>query len=223
MTILELKNVTFSYYGKYRTVDVIKGVDYEIETGKVYGVVGKSGSGKTTLVSLIAGMMLPTGGDVLFEGKSTAEMDLDLYRRDKLSIVFQSFRLLPLLTVLENVTYPLELRRVPHDEAVRIAREKLRHVGLGESYEASLPGMLSGGEQQRVAIARALTGESRLLIADEPTGNLDEENSRNIIDLLVKLAREEDYAVIIVTHDLDVLPKMDTVLKLSDGKLVEIQ
>ncbi len=223
MNILELKDVSFSYYGKYRTVDVIKGVSYTLETGRVYGVVGKSGSGKTTLVSLIAGMMLPTGGDVLFEGKSTSEMDLDLYRRDKLSIVFQSFRLLPLLTVLENVTYPLELRHVERAKAEEIAREKLRRVGLGESYESSLPGMLSGGEQQRVAIARALTGESRLLIADEPTGNLDEENSRNIIDLLVKLAREEDYAVVIVTHDLDVLPKMDTVLKLSDGKLVEIK
>ncbi|MCQ2446502.1 MAG: ABC transporter ATP-binding protein [Clostridia bacterium] len=223
MNILELKDVSFSYYGKYRTVDVIKGVSYTLETGRVYGVVGKSGSGKTTLVSLIAGMMLPTGGDVLFEGKSTSEMDLDLYRRDKLSIVFQSFRLLPLLTVLENVTYPLELRHVERAKAEEIAREKLRRVGLGESYESSLPGMLSGGEQQRVAIARALTGESRLLIADEPTGNLDEENSRNTIDLLVKLAREEDYAVVIVTHDLDVLPKMDTVLKLSDGKLVEIK
>ena len=223
MTILELKDVSFSYHGKYRTVDVIRGVNYAIETGKVYGVVGKSGSGKTTLVSLIAGMMLPTGGEVLFEGKSTADMNLDRYRRDKLSVVFQSFRLLPLLTVLENVTFPLELRRVPHEEAVEIARDKLRRVGLGESWESSLPGMLSGGEQQRVAIARALTGESRLLIADEPTGNLDEGNSRNIIDLLVGLAREEDYAVIIVTHDLDVLPRMDTVLKLSDGKLVEMK
>ena len=135
-----------------------------------------------------------------------------------MAVIYQSYNLLPLLSVMENVTFPLELKKVP--EAKRIAEEKLRAVGLGETYFKRLPAMLSGGEQQRVAIARALASDAKIILADEPTGNLDTENSEIVIDLLQKLAHEDGYCVIVVTHDLSIADKADKVLRLKDGCLV---
>ena len=219
--ILELKDVVFSYNTRWNRVDVLKGVNCGFERGKVYGIVGKSGSGKSTVLSLMAGITLPQEGVVLHEGVPTSEMKLQEYRRDKVAVIYQSFRLLPLLTSVENVMYPMELRGLKKKEAQAKAEQYLADVGIPSSAFYRFPATLSGGEQQRVAIARALACETHLLLADEPTGNLDAENSEKIIDLLRRLAVERDYCVIIVTHDVDVIDKMDVVYRMHDGRLVE--
>ena len=193
--------------------------DYAFEPGKFYALIGKSGSGKTTLLSLLAALDIPTEGRVVYEDKTTAEIDRDLYHRDTVAVIYQSYNLLPLLSVMENVTFPLELKKVP--DARNIAEEKLRAVGLDETYFKRLPAMLSGGEQQRVAIARALASDAKIILADEPTGNLDTENSEIVIDLLQKLTHEEGYCVIVVTHDLSIADKADEVLRLKDGCLIQ--
>lgn len=218
MPVLKVENLTYTYKSKYQTVKALKGITYEFEPGKFYALIGRSGSGKTTLLSLLAALDLPTEGKVVYEDKTTAEIDRDLYHRDTVAVIYQSYNLLPLLSVIENVTFPLELKKVP--DAKKIAEEKLHAVGLDETYFKRLPAMLSGGEQQRVAIARALASDAKIILADEPTGNLDTENSEIVIDLLQKLAHEEGYCVIVVTHDLAIADKADEVLRLKDGYIV---
>lgn len=221
MYVLEVKNVAYSYENKYQKVNVLDGVSQGFECGKLYALIGKSGSGKSTLLSLMAGLMLPKSGEVLYEGKSTAEIDLNRYRRENAAVIYQNFRLLPLLTVQENITYPMELRGFKGRPAREKAAELIKKVDLPESVLHRFPSMLSGGEQQRVAIARAMGMEGRLLLADEPTGNLDSENSARIIDLLLGLAHRDGYCVIVVTHDLEIAGKADTTLRMRDGKLSE--
>ena len=219
MSVLKIEDLAYTYKSKYQTVKALKGITYEFEPGKFYALIGRSGSGKTTLLSLLAALDLPTEGQVVYEDKTTAEIDRDLYHRDTVAVIYQSYNLLPLLSVMENVTFPLELKKVP--DAKTIAEEKLRAVGLDETYFKRLPAMLSGGEQQRVAIARALASDAKIILADEPTGNLDTENSEIVIDLLQKLAHEDGYCVIVVTHDLSIADKADEVLKLRDGALLD--
>lgn len=219
MSVLKIEDLAYTYKSKYQTVKALKGITYEFEAGKFYALIGRSGSGKTTLLSLLAALDIPTEGQVIFGDKTTAEIDRDLYHRDTVAVIYQSYNLLPLLSVMENVTFPLELKKVPN--AKKIAEEKLRAVGLDETYFKRLPAMLSGGEQQRVAIARALASDAKIILADEPTGNLDTENSEIVIDLLQKLTHEEGYCVIVVTHDLSISDKADKVLKLRDGTLIE--
>ena len=223
MSILELKDVRYTYKNKYQTVEAVKGISVSFEQGRVYAIIGKSGSGKSTMLSLMAGLSTPTEGDVLYEGVSTKDIKLDDYRKEKVSVIYQSFHLMPLLTATENVMYPLELRKMKAQEAEEISHKLILEVGLPDTVFNRLPSMLSGGEQQRVAIARALAMDTKLLLADEPTGNIDEENSDNIIRLLVKLAKEKNYAVIIVTHDLGILPKVDEVYRMKDGFLVKFE
>ena len=218
MAELVLNNVKYTYKSKYQTVNALKGITYEFEPSKFYALIGRSGSGKTTLLSLLAALDLPTEGQVIYRDKSTAEIDRDLYHRDTVAVIYQSYNLLPLLSVMENVTFPLELKKVPN--ARKVAEEKLRAVGLDETYFKRLPAMLSGGEQQRVAIARALASDAKIILADEPTGNLDTENSELVFDLLHRLAHEEGYCVIVVTHDLSIADKADEVLRLKDGCLI---
>lgn len=217
MAELVLNNVKYTYKSKYQTVNALKGITYEFEPSKFYALIGRSGSGKTTLLSLLAALDLPTEGQVIYRDKPTAEIDRDLYHRDTVAVIYQSYNLLPLLSVMENVTFPLELKKVPN--AKKIAEEKLHAVGLDETYFKRLPAMLSGGEQQRVAIARALASDAKVILADEPTGNLDTENSELVFDLLHRLAHEEGYCVIVVTHDLSIADKADEVLRLKDGML----
>ena len=219
MAELVLNNVKYTYKSKYQTVNALKGITYEFERSKFYALIGRSGSGKTTLLSLLAALDLPTEGQVIYQDKPTSEIDRDLYHRDTVAVIYQSYNLLPLLSVMENVTFPLELKKVPKSK--KIAEEKLRSVGLDESYFKRLPAMLSGGEQQRVAIARALASDAKVILADEPTGNLDTENSELVFSLLQRLAHEEGYCVIVVTHDLSIADKADEVLKLKDGMLAE--
>ena len=218
MSVLKIEDLAYTYKSKYQTVKALKGITYEFEAGKFYALIGRSGSGKTTLLSLLAALDIPTEGQVILGDKTTAEIDRDLYHRDTVAVIYQSYNLLPLLSVMENVTFPLELKKV--SDAKKIAEEKLRAVGLDERYFKRLPAMLSGGEQQRVAIARALASDAKIILADEPTGNLDTENSEIVIDLLQKLAHEEGYCVIVVTHDLSIADKADEVLRLKDGHLV---
>lgn len=220
MSILTIKEVAYQYKSKYQTVKALDGVNYQFDEGKVYAMVGKSGSGKTTLLSLMAGLDLPTTGDVLFENKSTKEMDRDCYRREHVTVIYQTFNLLPLLTVLENVMYPLLLRGVSKRDAKEIAGRNIAKVDLDpEQYGNRLPGMLSGGERQRIAIARALATQSKVILADEPTGNLDEKNSENVMDILMKLSHEHGYCIVVVTHDMNLAKKADKVVRISDGKL----
>lgn len=219
MSILSLKSVRYSYSNKYQSVDALKDVNCSFEKGTIYAIVGKSGSGKSTMLSLMAGLDLPDQGDVLFEGKSTRRMNLDRYRRNDVAMIYQSFRLFPLLTAVENVMYPMELHGIkPRDARVK-AEELIRSVDLPDSIFNRFPSMMSGGEQQRIAIARALAMDTNLLLADEPTGNLDSATARNIIKLLARLAHEQDYCVIVVTHDTEVLDLMDQSYQMRDGVL----
>lgn len=220
MEILSCKDVEYSYEGKYQHTQVLRGVSCKFEEGKIYALVGRSGSGKSTLLSLMAGLDLPSLGEVCFKGQKTGEMDLNRYRREDAAVIYQNYKLFPMLTVLENICYPMELRGIPKKECVKKAEELIEKVMLTKDKLHKFPTMLSGGEQQRVAIARALTMESHLILGDEPTGNLDTENSDNIIELLIKLAHEENYCVVIATHDVSILDKMDDVYRMQDGKII---
>lgn len=219
MEILTAKEVSFSYVNRFQRVDALKGVSCGFETGKAYAIVGKSGSGKTTLLSLLAGLETPTEGEVLFEGKSLSALDRDEYRRDSAAVIYQSLNLFPLLTAEENVMFPLKLMKLEKDEATRRARAALLSVGIGEDKFKRLPSRLSGGEQQRVAIARAVSAQSRIILADEPTGNLDITNGNQVVSILLRLAHEEGRCVIIVTHDLEIAAQTDEVFMMKDGVL----
>ena len=217
---ISLKNVSYSYKGKFQTVKAVDGVSYEFEPGKCYAIIGKSGSGKTTLLSLMAGLDLPTEGEIMVDGKSTKDWDRNQMRRDAVSVIYQNYNLFPLLTVQENIQYPLDLKKMPRRESVVLARDVWERVALPASYDNRLPSHLSGGEQQRVAIARTLAQGCKIILADEPTGNLDSTNTRNIVEILRSLAHDDGCTVIIVTHDPAVAEQADTVLQMKDGSWI---
>lgn len=217
MAELTLHRVSYRYPRAAR--DALQGVECRFRAGEVAAVVGPSGSGKTTLLSIMAGLDRPSGGEVLVDGKKLSEMDLDAYRRQYVSVIFQAFHLFPLLTVLENVCFPMELLGAGEKDAREQARRNLELMGIGEEKHRRYPSQLSGGEQQRVAIARALSSGAGILLADEPTGNLDGENSRNIVDILTRLAHEGGYCVVIVTHDPAIAEAADAVYTVADGEL----
>jgi len=218
---MKLQDVRYTYKNKYQTVHALDGISFEFEAGKFYAVVGRSGSGKSTLLSVMAGLDVPTEGAVAFGESDTRELDRDSYRLEHVSVIYQSLNLFPLMTVLENVTFPLEYRGILKADAKEIAVQKLEDVGIDALKHNRLPAMLSGGEQQRVAIARALAAKTEIILADEPTGNLDSENSMNIVALLRELAASQNVCVIVVTHDPAVAERADVVLRLSDGRIAE--
>ena len=217
MSELVIENVSYRYKNADRLA--LNNVTCAFKPGQVTAVVGPSGSGKTTLLSIMAGLDRPESGKVLLDGGDLAGMDLDAYRRKDVSVIFQAFQLFPLLTVMENVCYPMELSGVGTKAARIRAKELLESVGIGEEKFRRFPANLSGGEQQRVAIARSLATGAGVLLADEPTGNLDGENSRNVVELLTRLAHEEGYCVIIVTHDPAIAEASDLVFRMADGVL----
>lgn len=219
MSILTVSKVTYTYKSKYQTVEAVSNVSCTFETGKMYAIIGHSGSGKSTFLSLLAGLDLPTKGEIYVEDKPMSKLDRDKYRRETASVVYQSFNLFPLLTALENVTYPMELRGVPVKEARKIAKELISNVGLEDRICNQLPLMMSGGQQQRVAVARALATGGKILLADEPTGNLDTANGEIVVEILKSLAHERGYTVIIITHDMGVADQADVVYTMKDGKL----
>lgn len=217
---ISLNNVSYSYKGKFQTVRAVDGISYEFEPGKCYAIIGKSGSGKTTLLSLMAGLDLPTEGEIIVDGKSTKDWDRNQMRRDAVSVIYQNYNLFPLLTVQENIQYPLDLKKMPKKESMLLAREVRERVELPANYDKRLPSHLSGGEQQRVAIARTLAQGCKIILADEPTGNLDSTNTRNIVEILRSLAHDDGCTVIIVTHDPAVAEQADTVLQMKDGSWI---
>ena len=220
MSVIELRDIKYVYRSQYQSLEALKGISYAFEQGRVYSILGSSGSGKTTLLSLIAGLDTPTEGSVLCEGVSTADIDLERYRRERVAVIYQDFRLFPLLTAAENVMYPMELQGMKPAEAKKNAAELIDKVGLHQTVMERFPAMLSGGEQQRIAIARALGVRTKILLADEPTGNLDSKNSEIIFRILVDLAHRDGYCVIIVTHNEELGRRADEILRLHDGELI---
>jgi putative ABC transport system ATP-binding protein len=219
MPKLSLNDVRYRYVTPHVTVDAVRGITYTFEPKLFYALVGPSGCGKTTILSLMAGLDLPTEGDILYEDISTKKMDLARHRRENVSVIYQDYNLLPQMTAVENVMYPMELSGMQAKKARSHALELMETVGLTKDEAKRLPHMLSGGQQQRVAIARTLGTPARIILADEPTGNLDSENSRNVILLLKRLVQEQDFCVVIVTHDSTVAEAADVTLRMDDGKL----
>lgn len=220
MSILTVENVSYTYKSKYQTVEAVSNVSCAFESGKVYAIIGHSGSGKSTLLSLLAGLDLPTKGEIFIEDKPLSQLNRDKYRKEFASVVYQSFNLFPLLTAIENVSFPMELGGMSAKSAKEKAKELILSVGLSERIYSQLPQMMSGGEQQRIAVARALATGGKVLLADEPTGNLDSGNSEIVVELLEELAHNRGYAVIIITHDMDVADRADIVYTMKDGKLM---
>ena len=189
MAELILKEVFYRYPGTKK--DVLQGVDAVFPEGTVTAVMGRSGAGKSTMLYLLAGLDVPTQGMILYNGQELKKAMLDGYRRTEVATIAQNYLLFPTRTALENVQYPLELAKVEKNAALQEARRHLQSVGIPDELHHRLPSRLSGGEQQRVAIARALASHSNVIAADEPTGNLDEENADAVMTLLKKLAHEE--------------------------------
>ncbi|WP_406096174.1 ABC transporter ATP-binding protein [Kitasatospora purpeofusca] len=206
-----------------RAVHALRGVSFTIGRGELTALKGRSGSGKTTLLNLVGGLDAPTGGSITLDGTDLGSLDEDgrlALRRDRLGFVFQSFGLLPVLTAAENVGIPMRLRKVPAAQREERARTLLALVGLAD-HANQRPGELSGGQQQRVAIARALANEPDLIIADEPTGQLDSETGRSIMELLRAVVRSEGVTVLVATHDPNLMELADRVVELRDGRVVE--
>jgi ABC-type lipoprotein export system ATPase subunit len=221
MSELCLENVSYRYKGGDR--NVVENVSCIFAGGRLNAVVGPSGSGKTTLLSLMAGLDVPIQGNLFIDGEDLSGLDLDRYRREKVSMIFQAFQLFPLLTVLENVCFPIELNGSSKKEAIEHARAHLTAVGIEPELHKRYPANLSGGEQQRVAIARTLASGALVLLADEPTGNLDRANGGKVVEILAQLAHDQGYCVVIVTHDPAIAEKSDKVWRMSDGVLTEMK
>jgi putative ABC transport system ATP-binding protein len=201
-------------------VNVLRGASLRVEAGETVSLVGPSGSGKSTLLMVTGGLERPSRGRVQVAGADLGALDEDAlarFRRDTIGIVFQSFHLIPTMTALENVAIPLEL--AGRGEAFAIARDELAAVGLAERV-LYYPGQLSGGEQQRVALARAFAAGPRLLLADEPTGNLDTATGRHVIDLLFALAAERGTTLLLITHDRDLARRCERTVHMADGRIV---
>jgi putative ABC transport system ATP-binding protein len=204
-------------------VSAVDNVSFEVPDGQFVSIIGKSGSGKTTLLSLLGTLERPTKGTIEVGGRDVAGLSdhtLVAYRRQKIGFVFQSYNLLPNLSALENVMLPLCFAGVTRRDRKQRAQGLLDEVGISGDKQNRKPSRLSGGEQQRVAIARALANKPSLILADEPTGNLDSETGKMIFELLHNLARSENTTIVVVTHDLSIAGKTDESFRLQDGKLV---
>jgi putative ABC transport system ATP-binding protein len=218
---LSLSDARLTLRGNAGPVEILRGITLSIPQGEAVGLVGPSGSGKSSLLMLMGGLEQATGGEVRALGQDLGRMDEDAlarFRRLNMGVVFQSFHLIPTMTALENVATPLEL--AGQKDAFPRAKAQLEAVGLGPRAD-HYPAQMSGGEQQRVALARALAPQPRLLLADEPTGNLDEANGRAIVDLLFGLGRRTGATLVLVTHDERLASRCDRVIRLRDGRVDE--
>ena len=221
--MIRLDRLSMHYQLGAARIDILREVDLDIAAGERVAIAGPSGTGKTSLLLLLAGLERPAAGSVLFDGRALEAMDRDQLadlRRDHMGIVFQSFHLVPSLSALDNAALPLEI--AGRRDARERARAMLDRVGLGARLD-HYPGQLSGGEQQRVAIARALVHEPKLVLADEPTGNLDDRTGAAIGELLLHLNAETNTTLVLVTHDMTFAARCDRVLRLADGRLGEAQ
>ena len=220
MPILTVQNLTKTYTVVNSDTTVLDHVSFNVEEGSFVAIIGTSGSGKSTLLHLLGGVDRPSSGSVIVDGEdifSLSEKELSRYRRQKVSVVYQFYNLLPMLNVRSNVLLPLELDGRRPDE--RQFQSILRLLGMEEK-EFYYPNQLSGGQQQRVAIARALMTEPKILLADEPTGNLDSKNSAEIISLLRESNRRLNQTILLVTHDSRIAEQADRILEISDGKII---
>jgi putative ABC transport system ATP-binding protein len=212
MSILKLENVGYAYTRKTK---VLQGIHYEFHKGKVYAIVGRSGAGKTTLLSLLSGLASPTEGTISFEGQDIRKIDRYKYRSNYVGVIFQQFNLLPHLTAVENIELSMRASGKKIENRRELAMELLDTVELDETLADRRVLKLSGGEQQRVAIARALSFDPDIILADEPTGNLDAATQQEIMDIFRHLAKEENKCVIIVSHSPDVAGRADEVYELT--------
>jgi len=222
--LVDIRDLSKTYQPDCPDCAVLHGIDLTIDEGEFVVLLGVSGSGKSTLLNLISGIDEPSGGVILLDGVEVTRLDeraRTLHRRDQVGIVFQFFNLIPTLTVLENVTLPLELRGENRRQSDQRGLALLARVGLADR-ASDFPDRLSGGEQQRVAIARALVHEPRLVLADEPTGNLDAETGRSVLALLLELTREAGRTLLMATHDSSIIPQADRVLRIQSGRLAPV-
>jgi putative ABC transport system ATP-binding protein len=219
--MLDLSNVKLELRSAAGMVNILKGITLQVEAGERVGLVGPSGSGKSSLMMLMGGLERQTSGTIRVAGNDLSALDEDglaRFRRDNVGIVFQNFHLVPTMTALENVALPAEF--AGRGDAFDLAARGLKAVGLGHRLE-HYPGQLSGGEQQRCALARALVSGPKLVLADEPTGNLDTVTGQQVIELLFDLARRQGTTLILITHDNALAERCDRIIRLADGRIVE--
>lgn len=222
--MIVVKDLVRQFKSGDRTIKPVNGVSFELEKGSLASVVGKSGSGKSTLLSLLGALDKPTSGDVVVDGVSLAGLPdgkLTEYRRRDIGFVFQQFNLIPNLSAVDNVMLPMEFAGVRKAARLQRAKELLEQVQLDPEKHPRRTNRLSGGEQQRVAIARALANEPKLILADEPTGNLDEQTGEHIIELLSSLSRDHNTTILVVTHDRSLAQKTERRFRLQQGRLTE--
>lgn len=220
--IVQLSNLSWTFREGETRRRVLDHITFDFEPGEFVALLGQSGSGKSTLLNLISGIEKPTTGDVTINGfaiTQKTERDRTLFRRDQIGIVFQFFNLIPTLTVLENITLPQELAGVSQRKAAVVARDLLEKVGMADR-ERTFPDKLSGGEQQRVAISRALAHNPMLVLADEPTGNLDSDTGDKVLDVLLDLTRQAGKTLIMATHSPSMTQHADRVVNLQGGRLI---
>ncbi len=208
MSVLEMNNIRYSYDNKR---NVLNGINMALEEGKMYAILGQSGCGKTTLLSLLGGLDSPIDGQILYDGQDIEKLGLANHRKNNVAFIFQSYNLIDYLTPKENVALTAKLSPQPILERVGLTEEECKRNVL----------KLSGGQQQRVAIARALASDTKVILADEPTGNLDEDTAAEIISILKKCAHEMNKCVIIVTHSNDLAKQADTIFRLKKGKMIQ--
>ncbi len=216
--ILSVRNASYRYSDADVNDYALKNINFDFETGKMYAIRGRSGSGKTTLLSLISGLERCSEGEIIFDGKNLKNMNLDKYRNSDIGIVFQSYNLLPFMTASENIILSMDANGLKVKNKKAKAIQLMAKVGLKETYANRKVLRLSGGEQQRVAIARSLSYNPKMIIADEPTGNLDKQTETEILEIFKKLAHEENKCVIIVTHSSNVCDAVDKIYDLKKTK-----
>jgi putative ABC transport system ATP-binding protein len=220
--MLVVKNLTKTFHSTSGEVKALNDVSLTINTGEFASIIGKSGSGKSTLLSMLGALDKPTSGNIEVDDVDIAKLSANKqtgYRAKKIGFVFQQYNLIPNLTALENVMLALEFGGAPSRQRKQRAQKLLEEVGIKPDEQLRKPSRLSGGQQQRVSIARALANKPAIILADEPTGNLDSETGKKIFDLLHKLSRSENTTIIVVTHDMDIAGKTDCTFTLKDGKI----
>ena len=219
MTLIEVKNLNKIYGSGEAEVKALKNINLNIEEGEFVAIVGQSGSGKSTLLHLIGGVDIPSSGEVIIDGKNIyklKEKELSILRRRKLGFIFQFFNLIPVLTAQENIEMPVLLDNEKIDK--KYMNELLRILGL-EERKNNYPSQLSGGQQQRVSIGRALANKPSIILADEPTGNLDSKNSKEVLELLKYCAKKYNQTLILITHDINIAKSADRVITIEDGEI----
>lgn len=222
MNVIEVKNLEKTYNDSEVKVRAVRGVDLMIEEGEFTAIVGPSGSGKTTFLNMLGGLDKPTAGTIKIGGTDIGNLsnsEMVDFRLHNIGFVFQAYNLIPVLTARENTEFVMHMQKRPKEERDKRVKELLSAVGLGDRID-SRPNRLSGGQQQRVAVARALASKPKFVLADEPTANLDSESTRNLLDIMQKLNKDESITFVFSTHDQRVVDKARRVIKLDDGKIV---